>query len=710
MPIRSPHAQTRARRVWLADEVRRRTGSEDANSSRIARVRDLLRYTFRRGRHSRVTLRLFDGLALPNRSLPVRFAVVLAPTTAVAVTFGWVGVAASFDQLRPLDEASRYASVSTASLALVERLQDERDRAARTVGNDRAASDLDAAYAATEAAITVFESALAAVPESAFGTQVAAARSGFADLAAVRDRAYTSRLPPLATIEAYDQVILPVIHVGRGADGRAGRLSGFSTVFARSAGGYDLVRAVGAASQRRALVTAMLSRGGPASGERDMVLSTGYLSRIELDAFRAAAGAASLDLFTQLRAADAVRNADGFVRRLLAASGDYAAAELSVDAWEAIATRQITLLRRVANEGARGARDEISGLALSAWQTAAGNAALVVVATALAVAFAVAVAGTIIRDLRRLRRGMLAVAYQRLPGMVRALFERPPELVDLTVRPVGRGARDEIGQVADAFDTVHREAVRLATAQAKMRVTTNAVFSTVAARAQKLVGQQLTVISELERDQVDPIQLDALFRLDHLATRMRRYGEVLLMLADDNPGQRRTEPALLVDVVQAAVAEIEQYTRIEVLYVPPVEVVPELVVDLVHLLAELLDNATSYSDPASAVHVMASRDTDGQVSVEVHDDGQGLPAEQVEELNGRLTGVPTVKLGAQPQLGLFIVRVLADRHQLRVRLSSDPRGTRATVLLPAPLAGPAPSTSPHELPESIGFAPIQVRV
>ncbi|MEJ3749202.1 sensor histidine kinase [Actinomycetes bacterium KLBMP 9797] len=658
----------------------------------------------------RVALRLYEILAMRGRPLTVRMAVVLAPTTAVAITFGWMTVTSSFDQVRPLDEATRYAAVSTASLALVETLQDERDRAARAVVRDRDELGLDAAYDATEDAIAAFDRALAAVPEAAFGIQVARARAGFAELAALRTRGYGSRLPPLATIEAYGEVILPVIHVGRGADSRAVRLSGAPGVYARTAGGYDLVLAIGALSQRRALVTAMLARDRAEPGEADAVLAFSYLSRIELDAFQAAASAGSLDLFARVRAAEAVRGADGYVRQVLAATDGYADANLSVDAWVRIATEQLTPLRQVVTEGARGAQDAIGGLRFSAWRAALGNTVLFVAATTLAVLFALAVGGGIVRDLRRLRRGMLSVANTRLPRTVRALSGQPPEFVDLRVRPIGGGARDEIGQVADAFDTVHREAVRLAAAQARMRTTTNAVMSTVAYRAQQLVGQQLAVISELEREQVDPLQLDALFRLDHLATRMRRYGEVLLVLADDDPGQRRIEPALLVEVVQAATAEIEDYARIELLHLPAVRIAPVVVVDLAHLLAELLDNATAYSAPGSTVHVLGSRQRDGQVLVEIHDDGPGLPAEAVAKLNSRLTGVPTVKLGAEPQLGLFIARLLADRHQIRVRLSSEPRGTTASVLLPASVVGPAPSTSAYALPEPIGFGPIQVRV
>src|SRR5204862_3982551 len=160
---------------------------------------------------------------------------------------------------------------------------------------------------------------------------------------------------------------------------------------------------------------------------------------------------------------------------------------------------------------------------------------------------------------------------------------------------------DEIVQVAAAFDDVHRESVRLAAEQALLRGNVNAMFTNLSRRSQGLIQRQLSLISELESREADPDQLSSLFKLDHLATRMRRNGENLLVLAGEEPGRRWDQPVPLVDVLRAASSEVEQYERIELSGVPEAEIHGRAVTDLVHLLAELLENATTFSSPQTKV-------------------------------------------------------------------------------------------------------------
>ncbi|MER6916187.1 ATP-binding protein, partial [Streptomyces sp. NPDC000594] len=238
-----------------------------------------------------------------------------------------------------------------------------------------------------------------------------------------------------------------------------------------------------------------------------------------------------------------------------------------------------------------------------------------------------------------------------------------------------------------SFDDVHREAVRLAAEQALLRGNVNAMFTNLSRRSQGLIQRQLSLISELESREADPDQLSSLFKLDHLATRMRRNGENLLVLAGEEPGRRWTRPVPLVDVLRAAASEVEQYERIELAAVPATEVAGRVVNDLVHLLAELLENATSFSSPQTKVRVTGHALPDGRVLVEIHDTGIGLSPEDLAAINERLASPPTVDVSVSRRMGLFVVGRLSLRHGIRIQLRpSDSGGTTALVMLPVDVA------------------------
>ncbi|HWM38954.1 MAG TPA: ATP-binding protein, partial [Streptomyces sp.] len=187
--------------------------------------------------------------------------------------------------------------------------------------------------------------------------------------------------------------------------------------------------------------------------------------------------------------------------------------------------------------------------------------------------------------------------------------------------------------------------------------------------------------------EADPDQLSSLFKLDHLATRMRRNGENLLVLAGEEPGRRWTRPVPLVDVLRAAASEVEQYERIELNSVPATEVAGRVVNDLVHLLAELLENATSFSSPQTKVKVTGHALPDGRVLVEIHDTGIGLSPEDLSAINERLASPPTVDVSVSRRMGLFVVGRLSLRHGIRIQLRpSDSGGTTALVMLPVDVA------------------------
>ncbi|MGW2861383.1 nitrate- and nitrite sensing domain-containing protein [Streptomyces sp. NPDC001205] len=315
------------------------------------------------------------------------------------------------------------------------------------------------------------------------------------------------------------------------------------------------------------------------------------------------------------------------------------------------------------------------------------NGALILVVLGVSLVGAFVVARSMIRSLRRLQDTATRVAQDRLPELVKQLSESDPQDVDTSVESVGVHSRDEIGQVAAAFDDVHREAVRLAAEQALLRGNVNAMFTNLSRRSQGLIQRQLSLISELESREADPDQLSSLFKLDHLATRMRRNGENLLVLAGEEPGRRWTRPVPLVDVLRAAASEVEQYERIELAAVPATEVAGRVVNDLVHLLAELLENATSFSSPQTKVRVTGHALPDGRVLVEIHDTGIGLSPEDLAAINERLASPPTVDVSVSRRMGLFVVGRLSLRHGIRIQLRpSDSGGTTALVMLPVDVA------------------------
>ncbi|MGH3713652.1 MAG: nitrate- and nitrite sensing domain-containing protein [Micromonosporaceae bacterium] len=309
----------------------------------------------------------------------------------------------------------------------------------------------------------------------------------------------------------------------------------------------------------------------------------------------------------------------------------------------------------------------------------------------VAALIALLIARSMARSLRRLREGALAVAYESLPQSVarlrnpETLGELTPDQVAASVKdPVQVRGRDEIGQVSQAFNVVHREAVRIAAEQAALRANVATMFINLARRSQALVDRLIGHLDRLERGEEDPDRLAQLFQLDHLATRMRRNDENLLVLAGADSTRVQREPAPLSDVLRAAQSEVEQYIRIEFGIVDrDVEVAPHAVNDVVHLLAELFDNATSFSPPDTVVVVDARRAGDRAI-LQIEDRGIGISAEQLAELNTRLASPPLVDVAVSRMMGLVVVGRLATRHGIRVELrAARDRGTIADVILPA---------------------------
>jgi hypothetical protein len=310
---------------------------------------------------------------------------------------------------------------------------------------------------------------------------------------------------------------------------------------------------------------------------------------------------------------------------------------------------------------------------------------LTVLLLGLVVLLTTVVARSLIHPLRKLRSDALDVASRRLPEMVARLSESGGAGEDAEIEPIGVTSADEIGEVARAFDQVHREAVRLAGHEARLRGNLSAMFVNLSRRSHVLAERQLGIIDSLEQSEQDPDRLNGLFRLDHLATRMRRNSENLLVLGGHEDPRKWSEPVPLLDVVRAAISEIEQYERIAVNIQPGVLITGRAAGDVVHLAAELIENAAAFS--SAQVLVTGQMLNTGGVLVEITDEGLGIPNQELADANWRLDHPPVIDVGVSRRMGLFVVGRLAARHGIRVRLRhAQPRGLSALVWLPGAVA------------------------
>jgi len=285
-------------------------------------------------------------------------------------------------------------------------------------------------------------------------------------------------------------------------------------------------------------------------------------------------------------------------------------------------------------------------------------------------------------DLGRLNDSVRGMAEERLPRVVERL--RRGDDVDVLAEspPPGTSSIQEISQVAESFGTVQAAAVTAAVDQARLRKAVNQVFLNISMRNQSLLHRQLGMLDSMERRTSEPEALADLFRLDHLTTRMRRHAEGLIILSGSTPGRGWREPVPAVDVLRAAVAEVEDYVRVDVTSESDDLVAGNAVNDVIHLVAELVENATVFSPPNTRIEVRAERVGTGLVA-EVEDRGLGLSAEELADINQRLASTPEFDLARSEQLGLFVVSQLAARHDIKVSLRrSMYGGTTAVVLLP----------------------------
>ncbi|MEV0348072.1 nitrate- and nitrite sensing domain-containing protein [Nonomuraea sp. NPDC050680] len=647
---------------------------------------------------------------LRNWRVRARLVALIVIPTAAAVLLGGIQVFASIGAAGDYTRTNRLAQLSQQVGALTHLVAGERARTSWFIARGRPVTGLAAVRnqmdQVDESTKEVRAGAEQLVGDVTGRTadQIENMLSRLNDLAGLREQALEAELLPGACVELYTTVINELLSVHN----ELIKGSQDDELFRQTRMLDSLAQAKESVSLQQALVTTGLVEGsldqeqlkrflGELSRERNERKSFGdEATAEERRFFDETVNGRPADRMLFLRELVLIRATAGLPLRGLdrASRGDdakewYDAGNVVVDSFRKVEQRQAAGIL-------------IRSEALSADER---QRALVIACAVLALLIAVllittGVARSLVRPLRRLRGEALEIAGRRLPEFVQHLRESRDGALNAEVPPIGIFSKDEVGEVARAFDEVHREAVRLAGDEARLRSNVNAMFVNLSRRSQTLVERQLTLIERLERGERDDTRLGDLFLLDHLATRMRRNSENLLVLAGQEAARKWSEAVELMDVVRASLGEVESYDRVSVQVQSAAAIAGQAVSDVVHLLAELVENAVSFSPRDTKVIISSSHIDGGGLMVSVTDHGIGMGPEELAQANWRLANPPVVDVSVSRRMGLFVVGRLALRHSIRVHLRpQDTGGLTAMVLIPEMLLTSVPGpVEPAEPP------------
>ncbi|MEU3946715.1 nitrate- and nitrite sensing domain-containing protein [Streptomyces sp. NPDC029526] len=650
-------------------------------------------------------------IALRNWRISTRLVSLLALPVVAATSLGALRIDQSMDDIQQLDNMKLLTDMTKQATELAAQLQDERDQSAGPLAHGAKPSDftVKGTREKTDRAMRNFLDSSERIDTTEDGN-LSGVRESLVQIVAqlgnlnkTRNSAYSQERNATQTVEAYHRLIENLVDLSQDM----AEATSNPEMIQRTRALASFSAAKEYASVQRAILAAALPASNTTFGdlsENDRLYgeSAQESEGIELDSFKAVYGEAdAVELLLPITEGNStIQATDKYATRALSSrDGLKSMNKRSYRDWLDDSGTKLQQMKNIEHTLLEEMEQKARELRSATERDAIISGLLILLVLGVSLVGAFVVARSMIRSLRRLEDTATKVAQERLPELVKQLSESDPQDVDTSVESVGVHSRDEIGRVAAAFDDVHREAVRLAAEQALLRGNVNAMFTNLSRRSQGLIQRQLSLISELESREADPDQLSSLFKLDHLATRMRRNGENLLVLAGEEPGRRWTRPVPLVDVLRAAASEVEQYERIELSSVPTTEVAGRVVNDLVHLLAELLENATSFSSPQTKVKVTGHALPDGRVLIEIHDTGIGLSPEDLAAINERLASPPTVDVSVSRRMGLFVVGRLSQRHGIRIQLRpSDSGGTTALVMLPVDVAqgGKKPQGKPGQ--------------
>jgi signal transduction histidine kinase len=659
-----------------------------------------------------VTVRKGSSWRPSNWRVRWRLIAIIVVPTVFALILGVIQIVGSVDNYQSYNRVQTLANLNTLVVQGTALLADERDDTAGYVAaggqsNSAMSAPLKAAVTADRNATTtvmneISQQATAVTDGDGYRAQTVEDLSngvlaGIADLAYIRQAATTTKSPALSVITNYDRLIQAFITFSNDVGAGTGNATLQSNVSVLNA----LLRMEDDASLQRAYLYQALASATPALTPVALADLNQAAAQQQADTnqFAAVASVAQQQTLNNTVAGPQVDEAKSAEKLAIATAGT---AKLEIGApqtcvgqsnaqcWRVTQTAQITDMRTVSNQLVGQINDQADSLAQTSLRNAVIDSVAVLLLLLLVLLITTLVARSMIRPLRRLRTDALDIAGSKLPAMVRRLSESEGGDASAEIEPIGVTSTDEFGEVARAFDQVHREAVRLAADEAMLRGNLNAMFVNLSRRSQSLIERQLSLIDSLEQTEQDADRLSSLFRLDHLATRMRRNSENLLVLAGHEAASRRwSQPVPLVDVLRAAISEIEQYERVVLNVQSGIQVVGQAVNDVVHLVAEIVENATTFSPEDTQVFVTGQPLSSGGVLLDITDNGVGISEQEMAHANWRLDNPPVVDVAVSRRMGLFVVGRLAARHGVRVRLRhAQSGGLTALIWLPDSVASP----------------------
>ncbi|MGW5668748.1 nitrate- and nitrite sensing domain-containing protein [Micromonospora sp. NPDC003776] len=638
--------------------------------------------------------------------------IMIVPTIATVV----VGTSGLVDHLQTLNNANRAGNLANLigySGDLVDTLQDERTIAVLLLNADTAQAKTSYADAYKQVNQKVDQAKgrysqqrvkLDGLPATLNRT-LDGIDENLKDLPGTRSQVFNGKMSSTFAVKGYDELINGLLEVRDSST----QLAGDSDLSDRMRAAAAVARSKEFLSQRRVVVHRALDLGKLSPALRQEYIASVTAEQQAQEAFTAIANRSEAEFYQQTVSGADRRELSSYEGQIAGnQNGDLSLLSFGPEQWDNAMVGNAKQIRAVESEFDGNVVKKAETLRSDTQRQVFLETGLLLSMLLLAILFAYLVARSMARSLRDLRQGALSVAQYGLPQAVARLRDpqvtgqlSPMQLANQIAEPLPVRSKDEFGQVTEAFNAVHLEAVRTAAEQAALRASVATMFVNLARRSQILVDRLIGHLDRLERGEEDPDRLAELFQLDHLATRMRRNDENLLVLAGADSTRVQREPAALIDVLRAAQSEVEHYTRIEFGVIDrDIEISAHAVNDLVHLVAELFDNATAFSPPDSHVMVEARRIGD-RASLYVEDRGIGIGPEQLRELNERLATPPQVDVAVSRMMGLVVVARLASRHGVKVELRPGAgRGTVAdvtlppAVLVPRALSGRGPQAAP----------------